>query len=137
MVSEIPSVLLTYVTYHDAMAKEHWHLFKLLRLLLKDAEPIALRERQIERLTSFQNLLAEHHETENAMLRVVLPDNLEAHLQGHRDLSAAIAAILSNSQTMPISEMQARAAAVLSGLQHHVATLDRELAQCVDASNHT
>lgn len=53
MTNAKPSVLLTYVTYHDDIAYEHTRLFKLLRILLGDADRDGLLKRNAEYLVEF------------------------------------------------------------------------------------
>lgn len=134
-----PSVLMTYVHHHDAMASEHWQLFSLLRSFLKDCEagilsaaiaPVLLSER----LSTFLNVLAQHHSTENAMLQVVCPSNMQAHLQEHEDLAHEAATILENFHSLTHSELHAKGATLLESLQQHIATLDQELAHSVNTT---
>lgn len=133
MPQEDRSVLLTYVTHHDTMASEHWRLFSLLQAILKDAIPDGLLDRQVARLHEFLTVLEQHHETEGAMLQVVSPANMDAHLADHLLISRSVSEILHSCQEGLETVIQRQVRSLQKALQVHVSTLDVELAALVDA----
>lgn len=89
--------------------------------------------RHVARLKDFLAVLEQHHETEGAMLQVVSPANMEAHLADHLLISRSVADILRNCEQGLDTAIREQVRALQKALQIHVSTLDVELAAFVDA----
>jgi len=132
MTNAKPSVLLTYVTYHDDIAYEHTRLFKLLRILLGDADRDELLKRNAEYLVEFLGLLERHHATEDALLQVLCPGTMGAHVQAHTEMTETTKKLLGQADSLSGHLFVTMVQEIRSMLYHHVATLDHELAGIVN-----
>ena len=130
MAEQSKSALLTYVKYRHELDSEHSRLCKCLRLILADGIGTQA-SKQINKLGSFLEILKHHHETENAMLPTVCPDNWQTHFKAHgeienlathiRDLAQA-----ENSVSLP------DVARLLNILEQHILVMDKDLAAALD-----
>lgn len=126
------SVFLTYVTYHDDIAHEHTRLFKLLRILLGDAVRDGLHKRKAEHLVEFLGLLERHHATEDALLQVLCPGTMFAHVQAHTEMPETTKKLLAQADRLSGQLFATKVQEIRTMLHHHVATLDHELASIVN-----
>jgi hemerythrin len=136
MTNAKPSVFLTYVTYSDDIAHEHTRLFTHLKNLVVMLETGALPTQCAAQLSEFLVHLESHHATENAILQVVCPVNMQVHVSAHVRMTQVTKDLLQSVQVSAALDFTKRLRDLIKMLHHHVATLDHELAAIVNGDNH-